>query len=136
MMDEKTKQTIIKLRELVDDQDIPSPTCPEYIEHHISIKKILKFIDENFLEVKPLSLDDKNVMLHALRYTTENVEFLTGIGLLETDLKLFDIIKRYDGITENTLHVTYCQETREYITIDALRMHLGKLKKLFIIGLF
>jgi hypothetical protein len=34
-----------ELRELVDNEDIPSPTVPEYIEHHESIQKILKFID-------------------------------------------------------------------------------------------
>lgn len=47
---EKLKETILELRELVYNEDIPHPTIPEYIEHHNSIKKILKFIDDRLLE--------------------------------------------------------------------------------------
>ena len=35
-----------KLRDVVWNEDIPHPTTVEYKEHHESIKKILKFIDE------------------------------------------------------------------------------------------
>ena len=45
---EKQKK-IFELRDLVWGEDIPSSTCPEYIEHHRSIQKILKFIDEELL---------------------------------------------------------------------------------------
>lgn len=39
-----------ELRELVWGEDIPSPCCPEYREHHESIQKILKFIDDQVLK--------------------------------------------------------------------------------------
>lgn len=38
------------LRELVWGLDIPSPRCPEYVEHHDDIQKILQFIDKELLE--------------------------------------------------------------------------------------
>jgi hypothetical protein len=34
-----------ELRELVWGEDIASPTCPEYREHHESIQKILSHVD-------------------------------------------------------------------------------------------
>jgi phosphomevalonate kinase len=49
IMDNKIKEKILELKELVWLEDIPSPTVPEYVEHHQSIKKILKFIDEEIL---------------------------------------------------------------------------------------
>jgi hypothetical protein len=49
-MDEQLRNKIIALRELVWGEDIPSPTCPEYVEHHACIQKILKFIDTQLLE--------------------------------------------------------------------------------------
>ena len=45
---EKQKK-IFELRDLVWGMDISSPTCPEYVEHHRDIQKILKFIDEELL---------------------------------------------------------------------------------------
>lgn len=48
-MDEKTRNKIEQLREIVWGEDIPSPSVPEYVEHHESIQKILKFIDEEVL---------------------------------------------------------------------------------------
>lgn len=44
------KQKVEDLRELVWGEDIPSPTCQEYVEHHCSIQKIMKFIDEEVLK--------------------------------------------------------------------------------------
>ena len=38
-------QELHNLRDLVWGEDIPSPTVPEYVEHHESIQKILKAID-------------------------------------------------------------------------------------------
>ena len=38
-----------KLREIVWLQDIPHPIVPEYVEHHASITKILKYIDGELL---------------------------------------------------------------------------------------
>jgi hypothetical protein len=49
-MDEQLRNKITALRELVWGEDIASPTCPEYIEHHASIQKILKFIDTQLLK--------------------------------------------------------------------------------------
>ena len=46
---ENYKKIIEELRELVYMEDIPHPTIPEYREHHESIQKILKFIDEKLL---------------------------------------------------------------------------------------
>jgi hypothetical protein len=43
------KKKLEELRELIWMEDIPSPTTPEYIEHHKSIQKILKFINEELL---------------------------------------------------------------------------------------
>lgn len=45
---EKQKK-ILDFRDLVWGMDIPSPTCPEYVEHHRDIQKILKFIYEELL---------------------------------------------------------------------------------------
>lgn len=42
-------ERVAELRELVYLQDITSPTVPEYIEHHESIKLILKYIDEQLM---------------------------------------------------------------------------------------
>lgn len=39
-------EKLYELRELVDDEDIPHPTVPEYVEHHASIQKILAAIDD------------------------------------------------------------------------------------------
>jgi hypothetical protein len=39
------KYKLIQLRELVWLQDIESSANPEYIEHHESIQRILKYID-------------------------------------------------------------------------------------------
>lgn len=47
-MDE-LKAVIEELRELVWGMDIPSPTVPEYKEHHRDIQKILTFIDEKLI---------------------------------------------------------------------------------------
>jgi len=49
-MDKILKEKIKRLRELVWGEDIPHPTIPEYKEHHESIKKILKFIDDELLK--------------------------------------------------------------------------------------
>ena len=48
-MDNILKDKILDLRDLVWGEDIPSPTCPEYIEHHESIQKILNFINNELL---------------------------------------------------------------------------------------
>ena len=48
-MDDATRRKIERLREIVWGEDIPSPTIPEYREHHESITKILKFIDQELL---------------------------------------------------------------------------------------
>ncbi len=45
-----TQAKIRELRDLVWMEDIPSPRCPEYKEHHDSIQKILAFIDNELLE--------------------------------------------------------------------------------------
>ena len=52
------KDKIETLRELVWGKDIPSPTVPEYVEHHKCIQKILKFLDEEILT--DASLDKSN----------------------------------------------------------------------------
>lgn len=49
-MNEELRAKIEKLRYLVWEEDIPSPTIPEYIEHHKSIQKILEFIDQELLK--------------------------------------------------------------------------------------
>lgn len=41
---------IRELRDKVWYEDIPHPTIPEYIEHHASIQKILKYIDQMIKE--------------------------------------------------------------------------------------
>lgn len=41
---------IQQLREFVWFEDIPSPTVPEYVEHHESITKILEYIDKVLLK--------------------------------------------------------------------------------------
>lgn len=49
-MPDEIRAKIEQLRELVWMEDIPSPCCPEYVEHHESIQKILKFIDAELLK--------------------------------------------------------------------------------------
>jgi hypothetical protein len=46
------RERIFKLRNLVWGMDIPSPTCPEYREHHEDITKILQYIDTYLLDVE------------------------------------------------------------------------------------
>ena len=48
-MDKALRAKIVELRGLVWGEDIASPTCPEYIEHHDSIQKIMHFIDNELL---------------------------------------------------------------------------------------
>lgn len=38
------------LRKIVWEEDITSPTIIEYIEHHASITRILKYIDSELME--------------------------------------------------------------------------------------
>ena len=40
------KEAVKELRFQIWLRDIPSPTVPEYIEHHQSITEILKFTDD------------------------------------------------------------------------------------------
>lgn len=40
------QKAVKELRWQICLQDIPSPTVPEYVEHHESIREILKFTDE------------------------------------------------------------------------------------------
>ena len=47
---EKLKDQVLELRDVVWGQDIPHPTIPEYVEHHQSIVKILKFIDTKLIK--------------------------------------------------------------------------------------
>ena len=49
-MNEIIREKIEKLRELVWLEDISHPVVPEYVEHHESIIKILKFIDSELLK--------------------------------------------------------------------------------------
>ena len=42
----KIKEMIENLRFQIWLRDIPSPTVPEYVEHHQSIQEILKLTDE------------------------------------------------------------------------------------------
>jgi hypothetical protein len=49
-MNETLREKIEILREMVWLEDIPSPCCPEYVEHHESITKILKYIDTELLK--------------------------------------------------------------------------------------
>jgi SMC interacting uncharacterized protein involved in chromosome segregation len=46
---EELQAKIQELQEIVEDEDIPSPTIPEYVEHHASIQKILNFIGKELL---------------------------------------------------------------------------------------
>jgi hypothetical protein len=50
-MNDKIKEKILELKELVWLQDIQYPTIPEYREHHESIQKILKFIDDELIDI-------------------------------------------------------------------------------------
>ena len=60
-MDDKMRKKLLELRELVWGEDIPSPVCPEYIEHHESIQKILNFIDNELLrEENEMSMKELN----------------------------------------------------------------------------
>lgn len=45
-MDSELKNKLVALMDLVWGCDIPSPTVPEYVEHHRDIQQILKAIDK------------------------------------------------------------------------------------------
>lgn len=47
------RNAIYGLREFVWGFDIPSPICPEYVEHHKQIQQILQFIDQKILQIVP-----------------------------------------------------------------------------------
>jgi len=51
------RESLEKVRILVWLQDIPSPTCPEYVEHHKSIQKILTLIDGELNKLGSLGAD-------------------------------------------------------------------------------
>lgn len=53
------KDKIETLLSIVWGEDIPSPTVPEYVEHHKSIQKILNFIDEEILSDETLDKTNK-----------------------------------------------------------------------------
>lgn len=52
IQDKFEKRKIWELRDLVWGMDVPHPGCPEYVELHEKIQRILKFIDTELLEVK------------------------------------------------------------------------------------
>ncbi|MEG1636092.1 MAG: hypothetical protein RR324_01135 [Cellulosilyticaceae bacterium] len=45
-MSSDTKTQLEHLRDIIWGEDIASPTCPEYIEHHHSIQIIMAALDE------------------------------------------------------------------------------------------
>lgn len=49
---EKTLSILREICEEVWDRDIPSATCPEYIEHHEDCLAIMALIDEKIKELK------------------------------------------------------------------------------------
>ena len=52
----KIKDGLEGLRHFTWLRDIPSPTCPEYVEHHKSIQEILGEIDAIISEVDDMIL--------------------------------------------------------------------------------
>ena len=52
------KEAVKELRFQIWLRDIPSPTVPEYIEHHQSITEILKFTDD-VLETIDREIEEK-----------------------------------------------------------------------------
>ncbi len=51
-MDDELREKILRLRELVWEQDVPSPTTPAYVQLHQGITRILKFIDSELLALE------------------------------------------------------------------------------------
>ena len=47
------RDTLIGLRKNIWAKDIPSPTCPEYVEWHRNCKSWLDLIDKTFEAIKP-----------------------------------------------------------------------------------
>lgn len=46
---EKLKGVVSDLKEIYDEIwgfDIPSPTCPEYKEHHLQMQSLMKFVKQ------------------------------------------------------------------------------------------
>lgn len=58
----KIKELLKNLRFQIWLRDIPSPTVPEYVEHHKSIQEILKLTDEVLSKVDDiiLGMEDDN----------------------------------------------------------------------------
>ena len=51
-MNDELREKILRLRELVWEQDVPSPKTPEYVELHQGITLILAFIDSELLALE------------------------------------------------------------------------------------
>lgn len=46
------------IREVLWGIDIPHPTCPEYIEHHKQIQRVMKLVDTHIARISALEDQD------------------------------------------------------------------------------
>lgn len=51
------------IRSLLWDYDIPSATCPEYVEHHNQIQHLMKLVDEKMDKYR-----NKNIIVEENKY--------------------------------------------------------------------
>lgn len=73
------KKAVKELKFQIWLQDIPSPTVPEYVEHHQSIQDILKFTDE------VLEIIDDELARYDTVIRTLNTIYGAGFNYRDTD---------------------------------------------------
>ena len=93
-----------EIRHALREIDIPSPTVPEYIEHHEQIQSVWKLLDKKQKELY--------VMPSAQPYTDEEIQKMQDIEQAQLD-KAYEIGKA-DAMAE----IIRCRECRHYTFAD------------------
>ena len=90
-MNELLRRKIQRLRDITWGEDIARSTVPEYIEHHESIQRILKYIDDELLSIPveeskgielAAPLQQYNIVVNDLTYS-----FIPGSPFIEDAVK-------------------------------------------------
>lgn len=93
------KKLIGELRDLVWGKDIPSPTTPEYEEHHRDMQEILSFIDNKImiLGIWTVCLEEyqRDVLRTTSKTSTKDMLINGVMGLTGESGEVADMIKKY-----------------------------------------
>lgn len=78
--------TLKAVRDLVWDVDIPSPTVPEYIEHHEQMQSIMRNIDILTDKIiKMPSAQPEIIRCNSCKHWTQTIGEMRGFGLGRCD---------------------------------------------------